>query len=299
MLDLFGVPRAVLPEVRASSEVYGATDGAAFGGEAPVAGIAGDQQSALFGHGCWTAGEGKNTYGTGAFLLLHTGESRVESRHGMLTTAACGPRGERAFALEGSIFIAGAAVQWLRDGLGIIAAGDETEGMARSLEGNDGVYFVPAFTGLGAPHWEPRARGTIFGLTRGTTRAHLARAALEAMSYSTHDVLEAMERDAGVRLPELRVDGGAAANDWLMQFQADVLGVPVRRPAMVEMTARGAAGLAGLATGFWAAPEGFHAARPEESVFNPVMDDAARRQALAGWRRAVEASCAWATGGES
>jgi glycerol kinase len=299
MLDLFGVPRAVLPEVRASSEVYGATDGAAFGGAAPVAGIAGDQQSALFGHGCWTAGEGKNTYGTGAFLLLHTGESRVESRHGMLTTAACGPRGERAFALEGSIFIAGAAVQWLRDGLGIIAAGEETEGMARSLEGNDGVYFVPAFTGLGAPHWEPRARGTIFGLTRGTTRAHLARAALEAMSYSTHDVLEAMERDAGVRLPELRVDGGAAANDWLMQFQADVLGVPVRRPAMVEMTARGAAGLAGLATGFWAAPEDFHAARPEESVFTPTMDDAARRQALAGWRRATQATCAWATGGES
>ncbi|HEU0051645.1 MAG TPA: glycerol kinase GlpK [Longimicrobium sp.] len=299
MLGLLGVPRAVLPEVRASSEVYGATDGAAFGGEAPVAGIAGDQQSALFGHGCWTAGEGKNTYGTGAFLLLHTGAERVESRHGMLTTAACGPRGERAFALEGSIFIAGAAVQWLRDGLGIVTAGDETEALARSLEGNDDVYFVPAFTGLGAPHWEPRARGTLFGLTRGTTRAHLARAALEAMAYSTHDVVEAMERDAGVRLPELRVDGGAAANGWLMQFQADVLGVPVRRPAMVEMTARGAAGLAGLATGFWKTPEDFHAARPEESVFTPAMDDEGRRRALAGWRRAVDAACAWATGGES
>jgi glycerol kinase len=299
LLDLFGVPAAVLPEIRPSSQVYGATDGAAFGGESPIAGIAGDQQAALFGQGCWRAGEGKNTYGTGAFLLVHTGGERVPSRHGMLTTAACGPRGERAYALEGSIFIAGAAVQWLRDGLGIVAAAEETEALARSLGSNDGVYFVPAFTGLGAPHWEPRARGTLFGLTRGATRAHLARAALEAMAYSTRDVVEAMEGDAGVRMPELRVDGGAAANDWLMQFQADVLGVPVRRPAMVEITARGAAGLAGLATGFWAAPEDFAAARPEETVFTPAADERARAQALAGWRRAVEAACHWAQGGES
>ena len=295
MLDLFGVPAAVLPEVRASSEVYGATTGDALGAEVPVAGIAGDQQAALYGHGCWTAGAGKNTYGTGAFLLVHTGAERVASRHGMLTTAACGPRGERAFALEGSIFIAGAAVQWLRDGLGIVEQAEETDAMARSLESNDGVYFVPAFTGLGAPHWEPQARGTLFGLTRGSTRAHLARAALESMAYSTADVVEAMQADAGVTLAELRVDGGATENDWLMQFQADVLGVAVRRPAVVEVTARGAAGLAGLATGVWSTPEEFHAARPEETVFTPAAGDAARGNWQRGWRRAVSAACAWAT----
>jgi len=297
LLDLFGVPAAVLPEIRSSSEVYGSTDGAAFEGEAPVAGIAGDQQAALFGHGCWSPGEGKNTYGTGAFLLVHTGGRRVPSAHGMLTTAACGPRGERAYALEGSIFIAGAAVQWLRDGLGILREAAETEALARSLESNDGVYFVPAFTGLGAPHWEPRARGAVFGLTRGTTRAHLARASLEAMAFSTHDVVQAMEGDAGVRISELRVDGGAAANDWLMQFQADVLGVPVRRPSLVEMTARGAAGLAGIATGFWQSPEEFAAAGPDESVFAPGMGDDERRAALAGWQRAVDSVCAWAREG--
>jgi glycerol kinase len=293
LLERFGVPRAVLPEIRASSEVYGATDGASFGAEVPVAGIAGDQQAALFGHGCWTAGEGKNTYGTGAFLLLHTGTEPVPSAHGMLTTAACGPRGERAFALEGAIFIAGAAVQWLRDGLGIIAQAGETEALARSLEGNDGVYFVPAFTGLGAPHWEPAARGTVVGLTRGTGRAHLARAALEAMAYATHDVVEAMEGDSGVRLSALRVDGGATANDWLMQFQADVLGLPVRRPAMVEVTALGAAGLAGLAVGVWKTPEDFLGARPAETVFAPEAA-APRGEWLAGWRRALGAARAWA-----
>jgi glycerol kinase len=295
MLDLFGVPAAVLPEVRGSSEVYGTTTGGAFGGEVPIAGIAGDQQAALFGHGCTTAGEGKNTYGTGAFLLVNTGTERVASKHGMLTTAACGPRGERAFALEGSIFIAGAAVQWLRDGLGILEQAEETGDLARSLESNDGVYFVPAFTGLGAPHWEPQARGTLFGLTRGSTRAHIARAALEAMAYSTADVVEAMQADAGVTLPELRVDGGATSNDWLMQYQADVLGVHVRRPLMVEMTARGAAGLAGLATGVWRTPEEFAGARPEETVFTPAADDAARGQWQRGWRRAVGAVRAWAT----
>jgi glycerol kinase len=297
LLDLFGVPAAVLPEVRASSEVYGATSGDALGAEVPVAGIAGDQQAALYGHGCWAPGEGKNTYGTGAFLLVHTGSEPVESRHGLLATAACGARGERAFALEGSIFIAGAAVQWLRDGLRIVENAAESEFLAGSLQTNDGVYFVPAFTGLGAPHWEPGARGTVVGLTRGTGRAHLVRAALEAMAYATHDVAEAMEGDAGVRLPELRVDGGAAANDWLMQFQADVLGLPVRRPAMVEMTARGAAGLAGLATGFWKTPEEFHAARPGESVFEPRIGDAEREALLAGWRRALAGARAWAAHG--
>jgi glycerol kinase len=297
LLDLFGVPAAVLPQVQASSRVYGTTAGDAIGAEVPVAGIAGDQQAALFGHGCVTAGLGKNTYGTGAFLLLHTGNRRVGSTQGMLTTAACGPRGERAFALEGSVFIAGAAVQWLRDALGVIAAAGETDALARGLEDNDGVYFVPAFTGLGAPHWEPAARGTIVGLTRGTGRAHLARAALEAMAYSTFDVVQAMQADSGVELPELRVDGGAAANDWLMQFQADVLGVPVRRPAMVEMTARGAAGLAGLATGFWSSPDEFAAARPEERVFAPSADTSRRDGWMEGWRRAVGAARAWAHGG--
>ncbi|MDB4952175.1 MAG: glpK [Gemmatimonadetes bacterium] len=296
LLDLFGIPAAVLPQVRASSEVYGLTDGGALGAEVPVAGIAGDQQAALFGHGCWTAGTGKNTYGTGAFLLLHTGDRRVESAHGMLTTAACGPRGERAFALEGSVFIAGAAVQWLRDGLGIIEHADETEALAAGLDGNDGVHFVPAFTGLGAPHWEPRARGMVVGLTRGTGRAHLARAALEAMAFSTLDVVRAMQADSGVELPELRVDGGATANGWLMQFQADVLRVPVRRPAMLEMTARGAAGLAGLATGFWASPEEFAAAQPEETLFQPAADVGRRDEWIDGWRRAVDAACAWAQG---
>ncbi|HEX2094626.1 MAG TPA: FGGY-family carbohydrate kinase, partial [Longimicrobiaceae bacterium] len=228
----------------------------------------------------------------------HTGEERVPSRHGMLTTAACGPRGERAFALEGSIFIAGAAVQWLRDALGIIAQAAETEGLARSLAGNDGVYFVPAFTGLGAPHWVPEARGMLLGLTRGTGRAHLARAALEAMAYSTRDVVEAMEADSGVRMRALRVDGGATENDWLMQFQADVLGIPVRRPAMVEMTAFGAAGLAGLATGFWGSPADFLGARPEAASFEPAVDASAREGWLAGWRRALGAARAWAHDGE-
>ncbi len=294
MLDLFGVPATVLPEICSSSEVYGGCDGDALGAELPIAGIAGDQQAALFGHGCWDAGTAKNTYGTGAFLLLHTGEERVESGHGMLTTAACGPRGEPAFALEGSIFIAGAAVQWLRDSLGIIADAAETEALAASLDSNDGVYFVPAFTGLGAPHWEAKARGTVLGLTRGTGRAHLARAALESMAYSTRDVVRAMEADGDVRLPELRVDGGATANRWLMQFQADVLGIPVRRPKMAEMTARGAAGLAGLALGVWDLPDDFLAARPAEEVFTPTAAPEQREEWLRGWERALTAACAWA-----
>ncbi len=298
LLDRFRIPQAILPEIRASSEVYGTSAGAAFGAELPLAGIAGDQQAALFGHACWSAGLGKNTYGTGAFLLLHTGAEPVASRHGLLTTAACGPRGERAFALEGAIFIAGAAVQWLRDGLRLVEHAAETEALARSLQTNEGVYFVPAFTGLGAPHWEPAARGTLLGLTRGTGRAHLARAALEAMAYSTRDVAVAMEADSGVRLRELRVDGGASGNDWMMQFQADLLGIPVRRPAMVETTARGAAGLAGLALGFWKTPEEFASARPEETVFAPVARDTERRQWLAGWKRAVAAARAWAEAGE-
>jgi glycerol kinase len=293
LLERFGVPAAVLPEIRRSSERYGTSSGDALGAELPIAGIAGDQQAALYGQGCWSAGLGKNTYGTGAFLLLHTGDRRVASSRGLLTTAACGPRGEAAFALEGAIFVAGAAVQWLRDQLGIIETAGETEALARSLESNDGVYMVPAFTGLGAPHWEPRARGTLLGLTRGTGRAHLARAALEAMAYATRDVALAMEADSGVRMKELRVDGGASENDWMMQFQADILGVPVRRPAMVETTAYGAAGLAGLALGVWDSPEDFLAARQEETVFTPAAEDARRLAWLSGWTRAVAVARQW------
>ncbi|RMH11455.1 MAG: glycerol kinase, partial [Gemmatimonadetes bacterium] len=246
LLDLLGVPAALLPEVRPSRGDFGVTAGEALGLEVPIAGVAGDQQAALFGQGCWEEGLAKNTYGTGAFLLMHTGGRFVPSAHGLLTTAACSLDGSPAFALEGSVFIAGAAVQWLRDGLGLLTDAAESEALAASLEGNDGVYFVPAFVGLGAPHWVPDARGAVFGLTRGTTRAHLVRAALEAMAYGTAEVIEAMEADAGSPMTELRVDGGAALNDWLMAFQADVLDRPVRRPALVETTALGAAGLAGL-----------------------------------------------------
>jgi glycerol kinase len=291
LLALFGVPRALLPEVRPSGGSFGETDPALFGAAIPIAGVAGDQQAALFGQGCWAPGLAKNTYGTGAFLLLHTGQTRVESRRGLLTTVACGPRGEPAYALEGAIFIAGAAIQWLRDGLGIIARAAETEALARSLESNDGVYFVPAFVGLGAPHWDAEARGTIVGLTRGVGRAHLARAALEAMAYSTHDVLDAMVADSGVDARELAVDGGAAQNDWLMQFQADVLGIPVLRPRLVETTALGAAGLAGLAAGVWPDAETFLASRGGEPArFTPAMTPSDRAALLVGWRRALEAT---------
>jgi glycerol kinase len=297
MSELFGVPLALLPEIRPSSELYGQARGEILGAEIPVAGIAGDQQAALFGQGCVHAGLAKNTYGTGAFLLLHTGDDPVPSRNGMLTTVACGPRGERQFALEGAIFIAGAAVQWLRDAVGAIADAGETERLAAALDSNDGVYLVPAFTGLGAPHWESDARGTIVGLTRGTGRAHLARAALEAMAYQTHDVARAMEQDSGERFEELRVDGGASANDWMMQFQADVLGVPVRRPGMVETTARGAAGLAGLAVGFWETPEAFFASGPSDTLFQPRAAEKEREAWLAGWRRALGAARHWAADG--
>lgn len=290
LMDLLEVPPGLLPEVRSSSGGYGVAVGDALGIEIPVSGVAGDQQAALYGQGCWEAGLAKNTYGTGAFLLLHTGGVPVASAHGLLTTVACDSMGRPAYALEGSIFVAGAAIQWLRDGLGILSAAGESEALAGGLPGNDGVYFVPAFVGLGAPHWDPEARGTLVGLTRGSGRAHLVRAALEAMAYGTADVLRAMERDSGVPLRELRVDGGAAANDWLMRFQAGILGVPVRRPALVETTALGAAGLAGLAAGLWKAPGEFSEAAGEVRTFTPDLDPTHRDQLLDGWRRAVEAS---------
>ncbi len=293
LCELFGVPQAVLPEVRPSSGSFGVAAAAHFGREIPILGVAGDQQAALFGQGCWEAGRSKNTYGTGAFLLLHTGATRPDGGGGMLTTVACDATGGPAYALEASIFIAGAAVQWLRDGLQIVAAAKDTEAMARSLDSNEGVYFVPALTGLGAPEWEPDARGTIVGLTRGTRREHIVRAALEAMCHGTADVLAAMRATSGAPLDLLRVDGGATENSWMMQFQADVLGVPVERPDVIETTAMGAGALAGIAAGVWPSGDAFVAMR-RYTHFEPGAGAAAARAAHGGWKRAVRAAVAWA-----
>jgi glycerol kinase len=298
LLEMLEVPPALLPQVRPSSGDFGVASGAFLGGrDIPIRGVAGDQQAALFGQGCWEAGLAKNTYGTGAFLLMHTGPEPVHSNAGLLTTVACDAHGAPAYALEGSVFIAGAAVQWLRDEVGALKHAAETEELARSLDGNEGVYFVPAFVGLGAPHWDPEARGMLVGLTRGAGRAQLARAALEAMAYQSRDLVTAMESDSGIRLAELRVDGGASANDWLMRFQADVLGVPVRRAAMVETTAFGAAGLAGLDAGVWASPEDFLASLGTPDGFDPGMAPEAREAILAGWRRAVDTALYWSRSG--
>ncbi|MCZ8012909.1 glycerol kinase GlpK [Gemmatimonas sp.] len=291
---LFGVAPALLPTVVPSSGEVGRTTVATLGVSLPITGIAGDQQAALFGQGGWGAGDGKNTYGTGAFLLLNTGTHQPVSGSGLLTTIACDERGEPVYALEASIFIAGAAVQWLRDGLGIIATSRETEALARSLASNEGVYFVPALVGLGAPDWEPNARGTIVGITRGTGVAHFARAALEAMAFATRDVLGDMRTHGQVPFDKLRVDGGATTNDWLMQFQADVLGVPVDRPDMVETTALGAAGLAGLAAGVWANGSEFLASRQFTRFSPSTGGTAAAAAAYEGWRRAVRAALGWA-----
>jgi glycerol kinase len=286
---LLGVPTEGLAEVRPSAGVFGTTEPSLFGAPIPIAGIAGDQQAALYGQGCHDAGTGKVTYGTGAFLLVNSGAERPTVGPGLLTTIACDRRGAACYAVEAAIFIAGAAIQWLRDGLGIIAAAAETEDLARSVTSTDGVYFVPALTGLGAPHWEPRARGTIVGITRGTARAHFVRAALESMAYSTSDVLGTI----GASLPALRVDGGASLNNWLMQFQADVLDVPVERPDMVETTAAGAAGLAGLATGIWASPDEFLRGRRFRR-FEPGPGREAARAGMAGWAAAVDTALYWA-----
>ena len=251
MLDLLGVPLAMLPKVRPSSEVYGYTDAQTFGGaEIPIAGVAGDQQAALFGQACFSDGMAKNTYGTGCFMLMNTGEKRVPSKNGLLTTIAWGVDGKVEYALEGSIFVAGAAVQWLRDELRLVDNAAQTEAMAASVPDSHGVYLVPAFVGLGAPYWDMYARGTLVGLTRGANRNHIVRATLESIAYQTRDVLQAMEEDSGIKLAALKVDGGAVANNFLMQFQSDILGVPVQRPCVTETTAMGAAFLAGLAVGF-------------------------------------------------
>ncbi|HIA74609.1 MAG TPA: glycerol kinase GlpK [Gemmatimonadetes bacterium] len=294
LLDLLGVPNKLLPEVRPSAGDFGVASGVHLGIEAPIAGIAGDQQAALFGQGCWSPGLAKNTYGTGAFLLLNTGTEVVPSTRGLLTTAACDERGGLAYALEGSVFIAGAAIQWLRDGLGLLEAAEQSEEMAASVEDNAGVYFVPAFVGLGAPHWVSDARGLLVGLTRGTKREHIVRAALEAMAYGTMDVLRTMEEEAALEIQELRVDGGAALNDWLIQFQADLLGIPLRRPGLVETTALGAAGLAGLATGVWSNADDFLSVQGSGTRCEPRMSEADRSTLKAEWDRAIRAAIQWA-----
>jgi glycerol kinase len=287
LMDLFGVPERALPRVVESAGVLGDTRPEALHGHAvPVAGVAGDQQAALFGQACVEEGMGKNTYGTGSFVLFNTGFIAPEPPAGLLATIAWGIGGSRAYALEGSIFVTGAAVQWLRDGLGIIERAEETEALAASLESNDGVYFVPALTGLGSPHWDPYARGTIVGLTRGAGRAHLARATLEAIAYQTLDAVTAMEAASGKPLSELRVDGGASANSWLMQFQADVLGVPVVLPEITETTALGAAYLAGVGTGRWTVSDLASAWR-ERRRYEPIMSEDERATLLAGWNEAL------------
>ena len=292
LCDLFGVPPDSLPEPCPSAHLYGETD--AFGGSVPVAGIAGDQQAALYGQACHTPGLGKNTYGTGSFVLENAGRERPGPEEGLLTTVAWGVEERVDYALEAAIFVTGAAVQWLRDGLGIIASAGETEELARSIESNDGVYFVPALTGLGSPYWDPYARGTVVGLTRGSGRAHLARAALESIAYQTVDAVRAMERASGVPLEELKADGGATANPWLMQFQADVLGVPVVVPKVPETTALGAAFLAGVATGVWSEGD-IRSMWREAARYEPAMSQGEREALLGEWGRAVERAKGWAT----
>ena len=285
---LLDIPAAILPEVQPSSGVFGETvalSGIPAG--VPIAGMAGDQQAALYGQGCWQPGQAKNTYGTGCFLLMNMGTEHPVSHHGLLTTICCDAYGQPAYALEGSVFIAGAAIQWLRDEMGIIGAAGESEVLAQQLDGNDGVYLVPAFTGLGAPHWDMDARGAILGLTRGTGRTHIVRAALESIAYQTRDVVEAMNRDSGIELSELKVDGGASRNNFLMQFQADLLGVPVDRPALVETTAVGSAFLAGLAVGLWNSPDELQAVRKSERKFQPAMSVKQRDKLYAEWLTAV------------
>jgi glycerol kinase len=294
MLALLQVPREVLPRVVDSSGVCAETSDVGWlPAGVPIAGIAGDQQAALFGQACYAVGSAKNTYGTGCFVLLNTGEAPVASSHGLLTTIAWRIGGRTSYALEGSVFIAGAAVQWLRDGLGLVRQAAETQALAESVEDTGGVYFVPAFVGLGAPYWDAYARGTIVGVTRGTTRAHLVRATLEAIAWQSRDVLEAMAADAKVRLPGLKVDGGAVANDFLCQFQADVLDTAVIRPKVIETTALGAAYLAGLGSGVWRSLDALAAAHPIDRTFTPKRDAAWRARGYEGWRRAVERARHW------
>ena len=293
LLQLLNIPRCMLPEVRPSSQVYGWTQFELLGGEIPVAGAAGDQQSALFGQCCFEPGDVKNTYGTGCFLLMNTGSDPVMSKNGLITTIAATLPGQVQYALEGSVFTAGAAIQWLRDELGVISSAAESLEYARSVPDTAGVYVVPAFTGLGAPYWNQYARGMITGVTRGFSRAHLVRATLESIAYQTSDICKAMENDAGVPLTRLKVDGGASANDFLMQFQSDMLGSEVVRPKCIETTAMGAAYLAGLAVKFWESLDDVRASWETETVFRPEMDETHRDGLLKGWQKAVKTALMW------
>ena len=292
ILRYFRIPASLLPEVRSSSEVLGDTD--LFGASVPIAGVAGDQQASLFGHQCFRRGAVKNTYGTGCFLLMNTGAEIPQSQSGLLATIAWGRQGKTVYALEGSVFIAGAAIQWLRDEMKLIQDAAESEAMARAVPDTGGVYFVPAFVGLGAPHWDAYARGTMVGITRGTNRHHVVRAALEAIAYQTRAVVDAMAEDSGLRPEVLRVDGGAARNDFLCQFQADILGIPVDRPATTESTALGAAYLAGLATGFWNDEQDLSRQLKIARRFEPAMEAGRREELYAGFERAVERAKGWA-----
>lgn len=295
LLSLFNVPRSILPTIRTSSEVYGESGQGIFDRPVPIAGIAGDQQAALFGQNCLRHGMAKNTYGTGCFMLMNVGDKPQISKHRLLATLAwkLGPLSPPQFALEGSVFIAGAVVQWLRDGLGIIQSSSDVEALAASVSDSGGVFLVPAFAGLGAPHWDAYARGTILGLTRGTNKAHIARAALEGIAFQVADVLDAMQHDSGIQIDQLRVDGGASANNLLMQFQADILQAPVVRPKIIETTALGAAFLAGLAVGYWRDPSDIESIWQSDRVFGPVMpaNEAARRRE--DWKRALDRSKDW------
>lgn len=292
--ERFNIPMAMLPQVVSSSMVYGETDSEILGTSVPIAGIAGDQQAATFGQACYEPGLSKQTYGTGAFMLMNTGTKATPSENNLLTTVAWRVGEESTqYALEGSVFIAGAAVQWLRDEMKLISSAAESEAVATSVDSSDGVYVVPAFVGLGAPYWDQYARGTIVGLTRGSGRAQVVRATLESIAYQTRDVLESMKADSGLELPALRVDGGAVANDFLMQFQSDILGVPVQRPAVTETTALGAAYLAGLAVGYWGSQDEIQKQWRIDSTFEPTMGNDEREKLYAGWKKAVERSRAW------
>ena len=293
ILEKLQIPKCMLPEVKPSSCIYGYTNENLIGGRIPIAGAAGDQQSALFGQCCFQSGDVKNTYGTGCFLLMHTGDHAVKSEHGLLTTIAVNPDGTPGYALEGSVFVAGAAIQWLRDEVKILESAPESEKYCRSVEDTNGVYVVPAFTGLGAPYWDQYARGAILGLTRGAGKAHLIRATVESLAYQVQDVIAAMEKDAGVKLSSLRVDGGASANNFLMQFQADILDAEVVRPSCIETTALGAAYLAGLATGFWKDAEEVKQNWKKEREFTPEITEEYRKKLLKGWAKAVRCTFAW------
>ncbi|WP_281420469.1 glycerol kinase GlpK [Tissierella simiarum] len=295
LLKELDIPASMLPEVKQSSEIYGVTDPHTFGGaEIPIAGIAGDQQAALFGQACFEAGMAKNTYGTGCFMLMNTGEEMIPSKNGLITTIAWGVNGKVEYALEGSIFVAGAIVQWLRDELKIISDASDSEYFATKVEDNNGVYIVPAFVGLGAPYWDMYARGTVVGLTRGSNRNHIIRAALESIAYQTRDVLEAMQEDSGIKLQSLKVDGGAVANNFLMQFQSNILSVDVDRPEIIETTALGAAYLAGLAVGFWKDKQEISDKWRIETRFKPIMEEEEKEKLYRGWKRAVKRSLDWA-----